>query len=222
MKYPTIAPSVLSINFSNLDTELLKLKEAGIKILHFDVMDGHFVNDISFGEHLLKFFLNKGFELDVHLMVTNPLHHILRFLEIDTNLAITIHYETIKDNLNEFLKETEEIRKTHVIGLAINPDTDIEKAKNAFKYFKKIMLMSVYPGASGKSYVENSELKIKRIKEILEEINNPALIEVDGGINNIIGPKMIENGASILVSGSYLFKANDYKEAIDSILISSK
>lgn len=222
MNYPTIAPSVLSINFSKLDEELSKLKVAGIKILHFDVMDGHFVNDISFGEHLLKFFMNKGFELDVHLMVTNPLHHIKRFLEIDKSLAITIHYEAIKDDLESFLKETKEIRETNVIGLAINPDTDIEEAKNAFKYFKKIMLMSVYPGASGKSYVENSELKISRIKEILNETNNNALIEVDGGINDVIGPRMIENGAQILVSGSYLFKSSDYKKAIDSILLKTK
>jgi len=218
MNYPLVAPSVLSIDFSHLDEQLDVLKEAGIKVLHFDVMDGHFVTDISFGEHLLKFFQNKGFDLDIHLMVTNPLHHLLKFLELDSSASITIHYEAIKNNIEEFLNETKQIRENHRIGIAINPDTDIEEVGQYFKYFKKVMLMSVFPGASGKSYVEGSHLKIKRIKELVSSIDPTILIEIDGGINGTTGPLAILNGADILVSGSYLFKATDKKEAINSIL----
>lgn len=213
-----VAPSILSMDFSNINHSLQELKEANIQMLHYDVMDGHFVENISFGEPLLKYFLNKGFTLDIHLMVTNPLKQLQRFLALDPNCQISVHYEAIEDNIEEFLQQSEEARKKNIIGLALNPDTSLEEAAPYFHFFKKIMVMSVYPGASGKAYVEGSDLRVKKINEILETLSPKPLLEIDGGINNVTGPKACKAGATILVSGSYFFKAKEKRKAILEIL----
>ena len=217
MRYPTVAPSVLSLDFSRLEEELDRMRDAGVELLHYDVMDGHFTPWISFGEHLFKFFTGRGFRTDVHLMVLNPLSHLKNFLDLGAD-QVTVHLEALEDP-QKFLKEIEPYRGGKVIGVAINPETPIdEKTLNSIRGFDKVMIMSVHPGRSGQSFIEGSQGRIRAIKKFSEREHLNLLIEVDGGINNLAGPSCLEAGADILVSGNYLCKAEEPKKAIEQIL----
>ena len=217
MKYPTVAPSVLSLDFSRLEEELERMREAGVELLHYDVMDGHFTPWISFGEHLFKFFKGRGLRTDVHLMVLNPLPHLKNFLDLGAD-QVTVHLEALEDPQG-FLKKIESYREGKIIGVAINPETPIdEKALNSIRGFDKVMVMSVHPGRSGQSFIQGSQGRIRAIREFSERENLNLLIEVDGGINNLTGPSCLEAGADILVSGNYLCKAIEPRKAIEQIL----
>ena len=213
MKEILIAPSILSADFSSLYDEIKSLKEDGASYLHFDVMDGHFVNNISFGSYVLNC-ISKKVDLikDVHLMITDPLKYYLDFVKAGADL-ITFHYEAIKEE--EILLLINKIRENNVkVGISIKPNTDVKKVEPYLSFVDLILIMSVEPGFGGQEFIESSLEKINYLDKKRKENNFLYKIEVDGGINNLTAPKVIENGADILVSGSYIFKSKDRKSAI--------
>lgn len=210
-------PSILSFDFTNAKPYLDAMGKAGVTMLHYDVMDGRFVPDISFGESLFPKFHALGFAIDVHLMVTDAAYHAIRFLSLGAE-QVTVHWEAIQADPNGFLAQVEPYRNGRVLGVAINPDTPLGLVIPWLSRFDKAMVMSVIPGASGKPYVPHSDLRVKALREAYDRLGKPGLIEIDGGINDVTGPLAVKAGANILVSGSYLCKAKDPKAAIDAIL----
>lgn len=211
-----VLPSVLSFPFGNIDGELAKMTKAGIRIFHYDVMDGHFVPNISFGESLFTQIVKPGFQADVHLMVTNPLPHALAFFRLGAE-QVTVHYEAIKTGAMDFLDAIGHCRRGKVLGLAFNPETEPEEIEKLVPYFDKVMVMTVHPGASGGKFIADGIERIKKTKEMLERTNPAAILEVDGGMNEVTGPLAVQAGADYLVSGSYLCKAVDPVLAIANL-----
>lgn len=209
-----IAPSVLSADFSCLKEEINKVESFGADMLHIDVMDGHFVPNITMGPFIVKAIRNiTKLPLDVHLMIENPLDYIKQFSLAGGDI-ISFHLEA-KSDPESVIKEINKYGKTPAI--AVNPDFDI---KNLYKYLrsvKMVLLMSVFPGFSGQEFIKDV---IPKIKELRDTIKNEKLgidIEVDGGINDKTSKEAVSNGANILVAGSYIFNSRDYKKSIDSI-----
>ena len=213
MKEIFIAPSILSADFSSLYDEIKFLKDDGATYLHFDVMDGHFVNNISFGSYVLSC-ISKKVDLikDVHLMITDPEKYYLDFVKAGADL-ITFHYEAIKENeIERFIKK---IKESNVrVGISIKPNTDVKKLDPYLSILDLILIMSVEPGFGGQKFMENSLNKIEYLENKRKENNFLYKIEVDGGINDLTAPLVIKSGADILVSGSYIFKSKDRKNAI--------
>lgn len=213
MKEIFIAPSILSADFSSLYDEIKFLKEEGATYLHFDVMDGHFVNNISFGSYILSC-ISKKVDLvkDVHLMITDPKKYYLDFVKAGADL-ITFHYEAI--NEGEIEELINKIKESNVkVGISIKPNTDVKKLDPYLSMLDSILIMSVEPGFGGQKFMNNSLSKIEYLEKKRKENNFLYKIEVDGGINNLTAPLVIKNGADILVSGSYIFKSKDRKNAI--------
>lgn len=213
MKKVFVAPSILSADFKNLEKEISSLKEEGASYLHFDVMDGHFVNNISFGPYVLKCIKNvTSLIIDVHLMISDPKKYYLEFVKNGANI-ITFHYEAIKKE--EILPLIELIHKEGVkVGLSIKPNTDSKEIVDFLPYLDLVLVMSVEPGFGGQEFLTNSLNKIEFFDKIRTENSYRFLIEVDGGINDITSRKCREKGADILVSGSYIFKAESRRKAI--------
>ncbi len=213
MKEIFIAPSILSADFSSLYDEIKFLKDDGATYLHFDVMDGHFVNNISFGSYVLSC-ISKKVDLikDVHLMITDPEKYYLDFVKAGADL-ITFHYEAIKEN--EIERLIKKIKESNVrVGISIKPNTDVKKLDPYLSILDLILIMSVEPGFGGQKFMENSLNKIEYLENKRKENNFLYKIEVDGGINDLTAPLVIKSGADILVSGSYIFKSKDRKNAI--------
>lgn len=213
MKKVFVAPSILSADFKNLEKEISSLKEEGASYLHFDVMDGHFVNNISFGPYVLKCIKNvTSLIIDVHLMISDPKKYYLEFIKNGANI-ITFHYETMKKE--EILPLIELIHKEGAkVGLSIKPNTAQKEIEDFLPYLDLVLVMSVEPGFGGQEFMTNSLNKIEFFDKIRTENSYHFLIEVDGGINDITSRKCIEKGADILVSGSYIFKAESRMKAI--------
>ena len=213
MKEIFIAPSILSADFSSLYDEIKFLKDDGATYLHFDVMDGHFVNNISFGSYVLSC-ISKKVDLikDVHLMITDPEKYYLDFVKAGADL-ITFHYEAIKEN--EIERLIKKIKESNIrVGISIKPNTDVKKLDPYLSILDLILIMSVEPGFGGQKFMENSLNKIEYLENKRKENNFLYKIEVDGGINDLTAPLVIKSGAYILVSGSYIFKSKDRKNAI--------
>lgn len=217
MKRIEIAPSLLAADFYSLKDSLKPFNDAQIKYLHFDVMDGNFVENISFGPLVLKSIKNHfDFIMDVHLMINNPLKYYQEFINAGAGI-ITFHYETLKDD-NERLNLIKEVQKQNVlVGISIKPQTDINLLKPLLSDIDLVLVMSVEPGFGGQKFLESALDKVKTLARIKKELNLHFLIEVDGGINNTNAASLIKAGADILVSGSYLFKAPDLLKALASL-----
>jgi ribulose-phosphate 3-epimerase len=204
-----IAPSILSADFSKLSDEIKAIEQAGADLIHIDVMDGHFVNNITFGPALIKSIRDiTDLPFDVHLMI-NPAHNFIRdFVESGSD-TISIHLE-MPENIQTTIDLIKSYKKK--VGLAINPDTDIKKLIPYLDSIDQIIIMSVYPGFAGQSFIENTMDRIYSVKKMIEyrEIE----IEVDGGINPYVSGGCIDAGSTILVAGSAVFKDNMYKENI--------
>ncbi len=216
MKEIYIAPSILSADFSKLYDEIKSLKKEGATYLHFDVMDGHFVPNISFGSYVLSC-ISKKVDLikDVHLMITDPEKYFMDFIKAGADF-ITFHYEAIKKE--EVLPLIKKIKENNCkVGLSIKPKTDPKEIVEFLPYLDLVLVMSVEPGFGGQSFMENSLNKIKFLSTLKEKNNYHYLLEVDGGINNLTAKKVIKAGAEILVSGSYIFKSENRKNAINSL-----
>lgn len=207
-----IAPSILSADFSKLADEIKAIERAGADLIHIDVMDGHFVNNITFGPVLIKSIRDvTELPFDVHLMI-NPAHNFIKdFVESGSD-TISIHIE-IPENIQATIDLIKSFKKK--VGLAINPDTDIKQLVPYLDSIDQIIIMSVYPGFAGQSFIENTIERISSVKKMIE--HRKIEIEVDGGINSLVSGRCIDAGSAILVAGSAVFKGSLYKENIQVI-----
>tara|TARA_B100000123_G_scaffold270730_1_gene249127 strand:- start:1532 stop:2191 length:660 start_codon:yes stop_codon:yes gene_type:complete len=205
MKKIQISPSILSADFSDLGKEIKKLEKGGADLIHVDVMDGHFVPNLTIGPPVIKS-LRKYTKLpfDVHLMIS-PVHkYIKNFAEAGSDI-ITIHPEATK-NLEKSIKEIKKFKKK--VGLSLNPNTNISKIKKYLNKIDLVLVMSVYPGFGGQKFIKEVLKKIKKLKTLKIKNNFNYKIEVDGGINFSNSKSVINSGADILVSGTTIFKEN--------------
>ena len=214
MKKIQISPSILSADFSQLGKEIQKLEKAGADMIHVDVMDGHFVPNLTIGPPVIKALRKySSLPFDVHLMIS-PVHkYIKNFADAGADI-ITIHPEATK-NIEESIKLIKSLNKK--VGLSLNPNTPINVINNFLDKINLVLIMSVYPGFGGQKFMPEVLKKIKDLDQIKKQKNLNFDIEVDGGINFDNSKLVKEAGANILVSGTTIFKDNkgDIKKNID-------
>ncbi len=216
MKKIQISPSILSADFSQLGSEIKKLEEGGADLIHVDVMDGHFVPNLTIGPPVIRNLRRiTKLPFDVHLMIS-PVHkYIENYAEAGADI-ITIHPEATK-NLQDSINLIKKLNKK--VGVSLNPETEINTLINEIENIDLILVMSVNPGFGGQKFMPEVLDKIKELKKIKNEHNYQFKIEVDGGINFSNSKKILEAGADILVSGTTIFKENngDIKSNIEKL-----
>ena len=219
MKKIQISPSILSADFSQLGSEIKKLEDGGADMIHVDVMDGHFVPNLTIGPPVIKALKKQSSMLfDVHLMIS-PVHkYIESYSEAGADI-ITIHPEAT-DDLQSSISKIKSLNKK--VGVSLNPETKIDVIMNYLEQINLVLIMSVNPGFGGQKFMPEVLIKVKALKKIQEEKGLNFDIEIDGGINFDNSKIAIEAGANILVSGTTVFKSNngDIKKNIE--LLKSK
>ena len=212
MKTIKIAPSILSANFAKMGDEVRRLEQNGADIVHCDVMDGVFVNNITFGIKMVED-LRKitTLPLDCHLMIVHPEKYVERFAEAGADI-ITVHYEACKDNLKEVLTL---IKNAGVkCGAVINPDTPVEKIKDVIPMCDMVLVMSVFPGFGGQKFIREALDKLREVKAIVDACGKEIDIQIDGGVSEQNVAEVKAAGANVIVAGSAVFKAENMAEAI--------
>ena len=206
MKKIQISPSILSADFSQLGNEIKRLEEAGADLIHVDVMDGHFVPNLTIGPPVIKALKkNCSIKFDVHLMIS-PVHKYIEAYSDAGADIITIHPETTED-LSSSISKIKELKKK--VGLSLNPETKVNVIENYLDQIDLVLIMSVNPGFGGQKFMPEVLSKIKELKKIQKDKNINFDIEIDGGINFENSKEAIEAGANILVSGTTIFKSNN-------------
>ena len=214
MKKIQISPSILSADFSNLEKDIKKLETAGADMIHVDVMDGHFVPNITIGPPVIKALRSKtSLPFDVHLMI-DPVHKYIKDFANAGADIITIHPEATP-NLQESIDEIKSFKKK--VGISLNPDTKVDIVEDYLDKVDLILIMSVYPGFGGQKFISDVLEKIRSLKNLKDKKKLNFDIEVAGGINFSNFKSVIDAGANVLVSGTTIFKENngDIKQNID-------
>ena len=209
-----LSPSILSADFARLLEDVKKVEKAGCEYLHIDVMDGHFVPNITLGPGIVKS-LRKDVNMvfDAHLMIENPDNYIKEFADAGCDI-IVVHQEACTH-----LHRTIQNIKSHGIkaGVALNPATPIETIKYVLQDVDMVLLMSVNPGFGGQSYIPVVTEKIKELKALIDEMNLDIDIEVDGGVKPSNIAEVVNAGANVIVAGSAIFNAGNIDEAVKSL-----
>ncbi len=210
-----IAPSILSADFSQLGNQIILAEEAGADLLHIDVMDGHFVFNITIGPDVVKSIKKSTkLPLDVHLMVEHPEFFIDHFVDAGANW-VSFHTEACAH-----LHRTIHLAKSKVgikVGVAINPATALTNLVNVINYVDFVLVMSVNPGFGGQEFIEQSVGKIKFLKEMLKKTKSKALIQIDGGIDESNILKVADAGADVIVAGSSVFSNGQIKKSLQAL-----
>ncbi|MGQ7871438.1 ribulose-phosphate 3-epimerase [Sunxiuqinia sp. sy24] len=201
-----VAPSILSANFGNLQADIEMLNQSEADYIHCDVMDGVFVPNISFGIPVIEKVAEVAKKpLDVHLMISNPDNFIVPFRKAGASI-LTVHYETCPHLHRTVHSIKNEGMKASV---CLNPHSPVHLLDDIIVDLDMVLIMSVNPGFGGQSFIKNTYKKIKQLKELIASKNPGCLIEVDGGVNFETGANLYDAGADVLVSGSFIFKADD-------------
>ncbi|MFD1553563.1 ribulose-phosphate 3-epimerase [Putridiphycobacter roseus] len=207
-----ISPSVLACDFANLQSEVELINASNADWFHIDIMDGVFVPNISFGFPVMKAIAKHATKpLDVHLMIVNPDNYIKACKDAGAEW-VTVHYETCPH-----LHRTIQAIKAEGMkaGVALNPHTPVSLLEDVINDLDLVLIMSVNPGFGGQSFIENAIEKVAKLKRLINDKGASTLIEVDGGVNNLTGKKLLLAGADALVAGSYVFKSEDPTATID-------
>jgi ribulose-phosphate 3-epimerase len=209
-----ISPSLLSCDFSEMGAELSAIEAAGADMAHLDIMDGHFVPNITFGPPVVAALRRRaGIVFDTHLMISRPLDYVGAFADAGAGI-ITFHAESECDPL-ECIRAIK--KRGLAAGISVKPKTPAETVRALLPELDMALVMTVEPGFGGQSFMPETLEKIAQIRRWANDVNPGLDIQVDGGIDNITAPLVVQAGANVLVAGSYVFKSRDYKAAIDSL-----
>lgn len=209
-----VSPSLLSADFGHLSRDIEMINQSKAQMLHLDVMDGVFVPNISFGFPVIKYVqqLCKK-SLDVHLMIVEPQKFVNQVRDCGAEI-MNVHYE-VCDHLDRVVQQIHDAGMK--AGVTINPATPVCLLRDIVSELDLVLLMSVNPGFGGQMFIPNTLNKVRELKSLLLEKESKAVIEVDGGVNDITGKQLAEAGADVLVAGNYVFKADDPLAAIETL-----
>ena len=211
---PIIAPSILAANFRHLEKDIRQAVDGGAPWIHCDIMDGHFVPNISFGPAMVETVRSiTDVFLDVHLMISNPDHYIADYAKAGANL-ITVHIETC-----DHIHRTLQLIREHgcLTGVAINPGTALSSLRAIMHEVDMVLLMTVNPGFGGQTFIEYSYERLRALRLVREEIQSNFYIQVDGGIGRSNVRDVADAGADVLVAGSSVFKSSDIAEEVKAL-----
>lgn len=209
-----VAPSILSADFAKLGDEVKDVELGGADYIHVDVMDGHFVPNITIGPLIVEAIRPvTTLPLDVHLMIENPDAYIPQFAKAGADI-ITVHVEACRH-----LHRTIQLIKEHGVkpGVVLNPSTPVEMIKHIIEDIDMVLLMTVNPGFGGQAFIPNVLPKIREVRQLAEQLNPTLEIEVDGGINAKTAVLVKEAGANVLVAGSFIYNNSNREEAIKAV-----
>ncbi|MBQ9480596.1 MAG: ribulose-phosphate 3-epimerase [Clostridia bacterium] len=210
-----IAPSILSADFSVMGEEVKDLEKNGADMIHVDVMDGVFVNNITFGMKMVKDIRKvTSLPLDAHLMIVEPWRYVERFAEAGADI-ITVHYEACRERLSETLDLIGSTGKKR--GLVINPDTPVEPVRDLITACDMVLVMSVFPGKGGQKFIPDVLPKVVEIRKIIDESGKNIDLEIDGGVNLENVSLIKKSGANVLVAGNTVFSAEDRRAVISAL-----
>lgn len=210
-----VSPSLLSADFGNLARDIEMINRSKAQMLHLDVMDGVFVPNISFGFPVIKYVQQLCTKpLDVHLMIVEPQKFVNQVRDCGAEI-MNVHYE-VCDHLDRVVQQIHDAGMK--AGVTINPATPVSLLRDIVEKLDLVLLMSVNPGFGGQKFIPNTLNKVRELKALIQEKSSHAVIEVDGGVNELTGKQLAEAGADVLVAGNYVFKAEDPLKAIDTLV----